>query len=244
VGDNISDDYVNTQFKEQEREQSESDTSKDTEVKVEEVKDTEVKDVPTDKPAESEEEGKPASEEKVKFNSSANDGVKVKSTASITLKPDLNSRKLTGESTNQFEDSRRTNQHSGSLTNENEAFTFHENTSANENSEPESDDSYVNLVIRSCKMAKRDERRKTDLQKVDILIDPISGKRSISIEEDNTDFLDNVIYDTCTPRETVSETRLAQASQNSVLENKRKKVKWRDCVTGLWKIYTCINQKI
>ncbi|XP_060553891.1 myc box-dependent-interacting protein 1-like [Ruditapes philippinarum] len=58
------DDYVNTQFKEQERKLSESDTSKDTEVKVEEVKDIEVKDVPTDKPAESEQEGKPASEEK------------------------------------------------------------------------------------------------------------------------------------------------------------------------------------
>ena len=162
----------------------------------------------------------------------------MKSTASIILKHDLNSRKLADESTNQFEDGRRL----GSSANGNEAFIRDRKLSANRNTDSESDDTYVNVNIKSCKMSEKHERRKNDFQKVDISVNSKSGLNRICVEEDNCEYVDDVIYDT--PKHSISEAQIDHSSQNSIFENMRKKVNWCDCVTWHREIYICINQTV
>lgn len=161
--------------------------------------------VSDEKPAESVNEEKPVVDEKVKSSSKVHK--KVKSTASITLKHDLTYRQLNEEKlANQIAGFKCTNQDLPSAANEISNSGKFKN-SPNQEIGPGADDDYVNVDLKISKIHEiESNKRPFELQntreKVEISPDVVKGQNKMTILDDNSSCVDNVLYDT--PRQRVT----------------------------------------
>lgn len=219
-------DYENTLFKEDKPNESkteeggatasvESTAVNDAESKA--VTDSEAEIKPVDvsevkaEPRKSIEEGaevvaeqKKEADEKVKVTNSSN-GQKVKSTASITLKHDLQFMQTYTDETN----SQCIGQNSKSKIHE----IIDSDTSfvCEQMLQSEYEDDYVHLTLKPSKESECEVRtsktgkikRQNTHERVSILRDPVTGRGTVAIEDNNDELIEDVLYDT--PRQTFTD---------------------------------------
>lgn len=162
-------------------------------------------------------------DEKVKVTNSSN-GQKVKSIASITLKHDLQSMQTYTDETN----SQCTSQNSKSKTDE--IIDSDTSFGSEQKLQLEYEDDYVHLAMKpnkgsECEVgaSKRGKiKRQNTHERVSVLKDPVTGRNTVAVVDDNDELIEDVLYEI--PRQTVTDAGMLDSNEKAKHTNLTVKV--------------------